>query len=518
MNLQIINPKPNQTFAPIPNWLARRDEISWNAKGVYARLCQYADENGIAYPRVSTLAKECGLQQRTCERALKELRDNDLIYTYRSSLDKTNSYVFFQHLWMDNSVPVEIIQALELNSINKIGLDKIKNMQPTMSDCQCRVPTNMSVESPTNMSVLYNRRKEQYENNMLLGEQADSVAMNFSAMNMNGYENDEVVMGNTVGEESTDRLYNRYYENDAKPLPSSSKASKKSTKTKFDENFNLTPDWHAIALEEGIHPSWVDAVFEEFKEYWCNLSGSSALKSDWKATWRNRCRDQAYRRKYPKPQPQTQLQSTHFNEFATDSQAQEPVVNTDDKDERISNVKKRMLKNIGAFEYRNWIENLRFEICGNSLKVYANTQFVADWVKRVYATTIKACSTFDSVEVIFASEHQVQQQQQQQQQAGQAYYAIDADPRIRDMRQKICNRLGAAFYRSNIERAKIEVTGNFMKIYVKNKHCVSYIERRLPSIYAALENVIGRIEVGIDSDRMGWKGIDSDRIGWKGVA
>lgn len=44
------------------------------------------------------------------------------------------------------------------------------------------------------------------------------------------------------------------------------------------------PGWHR---EHG----WTDAeaaeVLEEFRDYWCALSGARAVKLDWQATWRN---------------------------------------------------------------------------------------------------------------------------------------------------------------------------------------------------------------------------------------
>ncbi|HUJ08556.1 MAG TPA: hypothetical protein VL171_00880 [Verrucomicrobiae bacterium] len=47
-----------QTFAPAPNWLLRRREVSTTAKLVYAGLAQYAGTQGVAYPSLGRLAGE----------------------------------------------------------------------------------------------------------------------------------------------------------------------------------------------------------------------------------------------------------------------------------------------------------------------------------------------------------------------------------------------------------------------------------------------------------------------------
>ncbi|MBP0492105.1 DUF1376 domain-containing protein [Pararoseomonas indoligenes] len=62
----------------------------------------------------------------------------------------------------------------------------------------------------------------------------------------------------------------------------------------------LPTDWQpgdadrAFARSLGLDP---DAVAEEFRDFWCALPGSKALKLDWSATFHNRCREVAGRRR-----------------------------------------------------------------------------------------------------------------------------------------------------------------------------------------------------------------------------
>jgi hypothetical protein len=54
----------NDTFAPVPNWLSRRPDVSSTAKLLYGRLLQYQGNNATAWPGIGTLATEIGKSPR----------------------------------------------------------------------------------------------------------------------------------------------------------------------------------------------------------------------------------------------------------------------------------------------------------------------------------------------------------------------------------------------------------------------------------------------------------------------
>lgn len=87
----------------VPNWLLMREEVSANAKLVFARLCQYAGKDGECYPAQGTIAKEVGLAKRTLQRALEELAAHGLITFMRAGMGKANSYAFLTHPWMQGA-------------------------------------------------------------------------------------------------------------------------------------------------------------------------------------------------------------------------------------------------------------------------------------------------------------------------------------------------------------------------------------------------------------------------------
>ena len=67
--------------------------------------------------------------------------------------------------------------------------------------------------------------------------------------------------------------------------------------TRLTMEFSLPAPWRAWTqnTHPGINP---DTLAEEFRDYWVAIPGQRGLKTDWFATWRNRCRTiAAYRRK-----------------------------------------------------------------------------------------------------------------------------------------------------------------------------------------------------------------------------
>lgn len=58
------------TFAPIPNDILCRKDISHGAKLCCARLIQYAGKGDKAFPKLPTLAGELGMSVRAVQRIL----------------------------------------------------------------------------------------------------------------------------------------------------------------------------------------------------------------------------------------------------------------------------------------------------------------------------------------------------------------------------------------------------------------------------------------------------------------
>ena len=84
----------------IPNWLLQRSDISPGAKLLFARLAQFAGEDGRAWPSQEALGKEIGVSDRQVRTYLHELLLAQIIEGERRGLTQTNRYYF---LWTLNA-------------------------------------------------------------------------------------------------------------------------------------------------------------------------------------------------------------------------------------------------------------------------------------------------------------------------------------------------------------------------------------------------------------------------------
>lgn len=100
--MKTFNPHKLFVGAFIPNCLMEFKGISSTSKLVWARLSQYAGQNGEAYPKQETLAVEVGISKRQVISCLKELEEKGFIIREKASgkdilNHKTNRYRFVFH-------------------------------------------------------------------------------------------------------------------------------------------------------------------------------------------------------------------------------------------------------------------------------------------------------------------------------------------------------------------------------------------------------------------------------------
>jgi Helix-turn-helix domain len=98
---EIYNPFRVFKGSFIPNAVLKCRDLSATSKLVFGRLCQYAGEDGEAYPSYSTIGREIGIERRQTIRSVRELEDFGLIRAVpRRKGDgglSSNSYVFLWH-------------------------------------------------------------------------------------------------------------------------------------------------------------------------------------------------------------------------------------------------------------------------------------------------------------------------------------------------------------------------------------------------------------------------------------
>lgn len=99
-----FNPYKMFVVSCLPAWLEPRTEISWTAKGLYGRLCRYAGNDGLAFPKIASLARDIGVSRSAIDRALAELKRHRLIAASQRGFRRSNSYVFLYHEWINENL------------------------------------------------------------------------------------------------------------------------------------------------------------------------------------------------------------------------------------------------------------------------------------------------------------------------------------------------------------------------------------------------------------------------------
>lgn len=150
--LEYIN--NNQTFAPTPNWLMERTEISDSAKLLYARLIQYRGKDNLIFPKRETLAKNLGKNIRAIDRYIRELIKHNLIAIKQMGCNRSNEYTPLTHIWMKNG-------------------QTYKPKESPRSEC-----TKMSTPECTKMDTPYKDEKITLKDNIIQSETNELIDQN----------------------------------------------------------------------------------------------------------------------------------------------------------------------------------------------------------------------------------------------------------------------------------------------------------------------------------------------------
>jgi DNA-binding transcriptional ArsR family regulator len=113
------------TFAPIPNKILCRRDLSHGAKLCCARLIQYAGKDGKAFPKLTTLADELGMSVRAVQRFISELEEADLVKIERRGRGYSNLY------HVDKSI---VIHIPKLDTPKVAHLDTPKVSRPDVPE------------------------------------------------------------------------------------------------------------------------------------------------------------------------------------------------------------------------------------------------------------------------------------------------------------------------------------------------------------------------------------------------
>lgn len=108
---KLHNPKSHAPAVYIPCWLIQVAStlLSYAAKIVYGRLSQWSTTKCTVHRSLDQLSQEIGMNRRSLERILKELRDVGLIGTYQAEAGGVNHYQFYYHPWMHEPINEHLV-------------------------------------------------------------------------------------------------------------------------------------------------------------------------------------------------------------------------------------------------------------------------------------------------------------------------------------------------------------------------------------------------------------------------
>jgi hypothetical protein len=85
--------------------------------------------------------------------------------------------------------------------------------------------------------------------------------------------------------------------------------------TRLPEDWVLPLEWRKYASEHGYSSKEIDALAEDFRDYWVSRTGSDAMKASWKATWQMRVRQY---KKYNPTEGVSEPQKAELDELGED--------------------------------------------------------------------------------------------------------------------------------------------------------------------------------------------------------
>lgn len=251
-----FNRDPSKKQDPRIAFMARAIKLSARAYKLAGLLCwQYGNKGGAIFPSQKTLGDDLGVTERYVRTLLKELESVGLIIEMRRG-PRTGTRVSYYKFGEppDPAIP-------ELDS----GTDESEFRNWDDNNSGTPVPPNQKREPK-------DRTKD-----------PDSTS-------------EDVESGESARASNTTRLMPT--DPEKHPVESSPRRKKTSARqptfwpkpergTRIPENWKPSPADFDFARQKGLSPPETADEADKFADYWLSASGSSAIKKDWAAAWRN---------------------------------------------------------------------------------------------------------------------------------------------------------------------------------------------------------------------------------------
>lgn len=106
---------PNSGFGRVYKAVMTRDDLSIEAKAIYALLCTYAGEDGFCFPSVSTICGNLDISIRRFEKNLRQLKNAGVVKVERK---RSGNILAGNVYWVDHAPRGRILDTDDLDASN----------------------------------------------------------------------------------------------------------------------------------------------------------------------------------------------------------------------------------------------------------------------------------------------------------------------------------------------------------------------------------------------------------------
>lgn len=160
--------------------------------------------------------------------------------------------------------------------------------------------------------------------------------------------------------------------------------SKKEPNSRLSATTIPKPKVSEIALAGGIHPDWIDNVYEIFFDYWQGITSTKGKKSTvgWERAWRNWVMNSKAKFEYPKPASKIDFKAPHseISPEIKDAAVKSIQTSSAPPDER--KVRGVLIEKLGVPKYDSWFKLALLQIDGNKLVIKAANLYARDYIER----------------------------------------------------------------------------------------------------------------------------------------
>lgn len=234
-----------------------KKEIAGNQRSVLQVLCDFANDDGVCWPSISTVAWKVGCSEQTVRNVLVVLKSLDVVKIAEEGRGRNNTNMYV------------------------IDLDALPDKPPRNGDPG--KPLKPQNENLKNLKNGTENLKQLFDPNRHIepSEKEPSLVVDHDRPDGVPFSDDESIDDDIDQVDTADAAATTEQPSTSKPK---TKPRAKAQRA-IPDDWQPTADERQYAIDHGIPAHAVDRTVEEFRNYWLS---DGRTKANWGMTWRNR--------------------------------------------------------------------------------------------------------------------------------------------------------------------------------------------------------------------------------------